>query len=149
MRASSVTTLGWMTTTMFSRKVNGGTVPREVGRVVEHVCHGLAALHGLQPPVLHNRLHPGNILACPANHYKVTEFGLAAPATAEPTLAMDSVRYASPELLNKEFGRVGPAADLYALGHVAYEMALGGKLHRQQLKGNYRLIRDNKEWIHD
>jgi serine/threonine protein kinase len=108
------------------------TEPRAVARMIEHVALGLAALHALQPPTLHNRLHPGSILVCAGNHYKVTDFGLASPSGAEPTLSLETIRYAAPELLNKEFGRVGPAADLYALGHIAYEMALGSKLHRQQ-----------------
>ena len=100
--------------------------------MIEHVALGLAALHGLQPPVLHNRLCPASILICAGEHYKITDFGVAAPATAEPTLSVEIIRYAAPELLSKEFGRVGPATDLYALGHIAYEMALGAKLHRQQ-----------------
>jgi hypothetical protein len=35
-------------------------------------------------------------------------------------------------MLSAEFGKVGPATDLYALGHVAYEMALGARSHRAQ-----------------
>ena len=108
------------------------TEARAVARMIEHVALGLSALHAMQPPMLHNRLHPGSILVCAGNHYKVTDFGLASPSGAEPTLSLETIRYAAPELLNKEFGRVGPAADLYALGHIAYEMALGSKLHRQQ-----------------
>lgn len=106
--------------------------PADVARMIEHVARGLSALHGLQPPMLHNRLSPGNIIIVWGDHYKITEFGLASPASSEPTLGMDSVRYAAPELLNKEFGHPGPATDLYALGHIAYEMALGVKIHRQQ-----------------
>jgi len=106
--------------------------PRAVARMIEHVAHGLSALHALQPPLLHNRLHPGSILVCAGNYFKVTDFGLASPFGAEPTLGLETIRYAAPELLNKEFGRVGPAADLYALGHIAYEVALGSKLHKQQ-----------------
>jgi serine/threonine protein kinase len=106
--------------------------PPSVVRMIEQVAQGLGALHAMQPPMLHNRLHPGSILVCAGNYYKVTDFGLASPWGAEPTLSLETIRYAAPELLNKEFGPVGPAADLYALGHIAYEMALGSKLHRQQ-----------------
>ena len=106
--------------------------PAGVARVIEHVARGLAALHAMQPPLLHNRLQPSNVLAWPGVHYKVAEFGLSAPAAAEPTLELDLIRYAAPELLSSEFGKAGPAADLYALGHIAYEMALGSKLHARQ-----------------
>src|SRR5437870_3322651 len=58
------------------------------------------------------------------------EVRVLAQLAVHPNLA--TVRYASPEMLSSEFGRVGPASDLYALGHIAYEMALGAKLHRQQ-----------------
>src|SRR4051812_40863513 len=104
----------------------------DVRRLIEHVARGLGALHALQPPRLHNRLNPANVLLCPGRHFKITEFGLAAPVTAEPMLSADSVRYAAPELVSGEAGRPGPATDLYALGHLAYELALGAKLHRQQ-----------------
>lgn len=111
----------------------GPTPSADVLRLIEHVARGLAALHALQPLRLHNRLSPASILAFDGNrHFKVSEFGLAAPPTAEPMLSADSVRYAAPELLSPEIGKPGPSTDLYALGHIAYELALGGKLHREQ-----------------
>src|SRR5262249_15437747 len=65
-------------------------------------------------------------------NYKVTDFSLASVTAAIKTQGVATVRYAAPEMLSSEFGRVGPATDLYALGHMAYEMALGARLHRQQ-----------------
>jgi len=105
----------------------------DVLRMIEQVARGVAALHALQPLRLHNRLSPASILVFDGGrHFKVSEFGLAAPPTAEPMLSAESVRYAAPELITPEAGKPGPSTDLYALGHVAYEMALGSKLHRQQ-----------------
>src|SRR6266536_2951552 len=92
----------------------------DVRRLIGHVARGLGALHALQPLRLHNRLNPANVLLCPGKHFKVTEFGLAAPVSAEPMLSADSVRYAAPELISNEAGRPGPATDLYAMGHLAY-----------------------------
>jgi serine/threonine protein kinase len=106
--------------------------PADVARLIEHVARGLAAIHGLQPARLHNRLNAANVLAMDGKHFKITEFGLAAPVSAEPTLSADSARYAAPELLSAEFGPHGPPSDLYALGHLAYEFALGSKLHKAQ-----------------
>jgi len=65
-----------------------------------------------------------------AGPVKKDEFQTAAHKTQ--TLA--TVRYAAPEMLSSEFGRVGPATDLYALGHIAYELALGTRAHRQQCR---------------
>ncbi|QOV87998.1 protein kinase domain-containing protein [Humisphaera borealis] len=105
----------------------------DVLRMIEQVARGVAALHALQPLRLHNRLSPTSILVFDGGrHFKVSEFGLAAPPTAEPMLSAESVRYAGPELVTSESGKPGPSTDLYALGHIAYEMALGAKLHRQQ-----------------
>jgi serine/threonine-protein kinase len=107
--------------------------PAEVARLIEEVCRGLHAMHSLQPPLVHQDLKPSNILD--ANGiYKITDFSLATVVAANRTHGLATVRYAAPELLSAEFGKVGPATDLYSLGHIAYEMALGTRKHRQQFK---------------
>jgi serine/threonine protein kinase len=115
-----------------------GTAPAtsaDVARLIEQVARGVAALHALQPLRLHNALSPSGIWVFDGGrHYKIAEFGLSAPPTAEPMLSAESVRYAAPELITPEAGKPGPSTDLYALGHVAYEMAVGSKLHREQFQ---------------
>ena len=106
--------------------------PAEVLRMMEQVARGLRAMHGLKPALIHQDIKPGNILIDQGGNYKVTDFSLATVTAANKTHGLATVRYAAPELLSSEFGRVGPGTDLYALGHMAYEMALGGRLHRAQ-----------------
>ena len=106
--------------------------PAQVLRMLRHVAGGLAAMHALKPPLIHQDLKPANILLDQTGNYKITDFSLATVTAAHKTHSLATVRYAAPEILSSEFGRVGPATDLYALGHVAYEMALGQKAHRQQ-----------------
>jgi serine/threonine protein kinase len=106
--------------------------PAEVLRMMLHVGMGLRAMHSLKPALLHQDIKPANILVDQSGNYKVTDFSLATVTAAHKTHGLATVRYAAPELLSSEFGRVGPATDLYALGHMAYEMALGSKLHRAQ-----------------
>jgi serine/threonine protein kinase len=106
--------------------------PASVLRMLEHVAQGLLAMHSLKPPLIHQDLKPANILLDQAGNYKITDFSLATVTAANKTHGLATVRYAAPELLSSEFGRVGPATDLYALGHIAYEMALGSRLHRAQ-----------------
>ena len=106
--------------------------PAQVVKMMRQVASGLAALHKLNPPVLHNDLTPSNILLSEHGDLKISDFGLAGPANVERTRGMATVKYAAPELLSREFGPLAPATDLYALGHIAYELALGGKLYRQQ-----------------
>lgn len=109
----------------------------QVARMMEQVASGLLAMHTLEPPVLHNDLTPSNILITRFGDCKISDFGLASPVGVDRTRVMATVRYAAPELLSREFGPLSPATDLYALGHIAYEMALGGKLYRQQFPAVY------------
>jgi serine/threonine protein kinase len=104
----------------------------EVFKVLEHVGRGLAAMHALQPPLIHQDLKPANVLVDIVGNYKITDFSLSTVTAANRTHGLATVRYAAPELLTSELGRVGPGTDLYALGHIAYELALGAKNHRHQ-----------------
>ncbi len=106
--------------------------PAEILRILEQVARGLAAMHALKPPLIHQDLKPANILLDSLGNCKITDFSLATVTAAHKTHGIATVRYAAPELLSGEFGRVGPATDLYALGHIAYEMALGQRALRAQ-----------------
>jgi len=92
------------------------------------IAGGLASLHGRG--VIHRDVKPHNILLCPSGA-KLADFGLAraqdmtrltAPGTGAGTLA-----YLAPELLAGD--EPGPAADVYALGVVAF-LGLTGRLPR-------------------
>ncbi len=106
--------------------------PAEILRILEQVARGLAAMHALKPALIHQDLKPANILLDLFGTCKITDFSLATVTAANKTHGIATVRYAAPELLSSEFGRVGPATDLYALGHIAYEMALGQRALRTQ-----------------
>lgn len=111
--------------------------PEAVVKMLRQVAAGLAALHGQTPPVLHNDLTPSNILITEQGEHKISDFWLASPANVERTRGLATVKYAAPESLSRELGALAPATDLYALGHIAYEMALGGRLYRQQFPAVY------------
>jgi len=106
--------------------------PSEVYKLLMQVGKGLAAMHALKPPLIHQDLKPANVLVDGTGNYKITDFSLATVTAANRTHGLATVRYAAPEMLTAELGQVGPATDLYALGHIAYEMALGAKAHKQQ-----------------
>jgi serine/threonine-protein kinase len=118
--------------TAAGKMADGPGDPAEVAKLLEQVGRGLAAMHGLKPPLIHQDLKPANVLVDAVGNYKVTDFSLATVTAANKTHGLATVRYAAPELLSADFGRVGPWTDLYALGHMAYEMALGGRAHRGQ-----------------
>jgi len=109
----------------------------EVVKVLGHVGRGLLGMHALKPPLIHQDLKPANVILDVLGNYKITDFSSATAAAAHRTQALATVKYAAPELLSNEFGKIAPATDLYALGHIAYEMALGTRLHRQSFPAVY------------
>jgi serine/threonine protein kinase len=111
--------------------------PEEVIRLIEQIARGLAAMHALKPALIHQDLKPANVLVDAGGNYRITDFSLATVVAANRTHGLATVRYAAPEMLSSEFGRVSPATDLYALGHMAYEFALGDKTCRQQFPAVY------------
>ncbi len=105
---------------------------KEIVKVLRQVGLGLQAMHSLKPPLIHQDLKPENVLMDAVGNYKITDFSLATVVASNRTHGLATVRYAAPELLTSEFGKVGPATDLYALGHIAYELALGARQHVRQ-----------------
>ncbi len=106
----------------------GRLSPETLVPMLAAIAGGLASLHARG--VIHRDVKPHNILLCPSGA-KLADFGLAraqdttrltAPGTGAGTLA-----YLAPELLAGE--EPGPAADVYALGVVAFQ-GLAGRLPR-------------------
>ena len=85
----------------------------------------LDAAHG--EGVTHGELSPGQVLVPERGPVVITGFGLAG-ATLAPRLTAPS--YASPEQARDE--RIGPAADLWALGAVLYTLVEGRPPFRER-----------------
>ncbi|MFC3493566.1 serine/threonine-protein kinase [Glycomyces rhizosphaerae] len=90
----------------------------------------LAAAHAKQ--VVHRDLKPANIIVGPEGLAHVVDFGIAAilePDVSRLTMTGDkpgTLNYMAPEQIRAQ--PAGPAADLYALGALLYEMATGERL---------------------
>jgi WD40 repeat protein len=102
--------------------------PSEAAALVETIARAVNAAHRLG--VVHRDLKPANILLTDDRVPKVTDFGLAKYLHAEQTLTrseaiLGSPCYMAPEQADGESSRVGPAADVYALGVVLYEALTG------------------------
>lgn len=96
--------------------------------IAAQVCSVLEAAHAAS--LVHRDLKPQNLMITPAGVVKVLDFGVAAllsPTEASRLTAtgrtLGTPAYIAPE--QAQGGPVGPAADLYALGCILFEM-LGG-----------------------
>ena len=103
----------------------GTLPPRRAAHLAEGVARGLAAIH--EQGIVHRDLKPHNLLVRPDDVVVISDFGVAREhATARLTLTghlVGTPAYMAPELLADEEPR--PAADLYALGSILYEMLTG------------------------
>src|SRR5262249_51968591 len=110
----------------------GALPPTEARSISMQIASGIAALHGAD--VIHRDLKPSNVLLAgtgPAQRVVITDFGLAhqiGPENGDESLStagqvLGTPAYAAPEQLSGK--KVGPEADIYALGLVMYEMLCG------------------------
>jgi serine/threonine protein kinase len=103
----------------------------EAARLVATLARAVDYAHS--NGVLHRDLKPSNIMFDKNGTPKITDFGLAkltgeqqedAMTTTEGTV-MGTPAYMSPEQARGEIGRIGPAADVHALGVILYELLAG------------------------
>jgi serine/threonine protein kinase len=97
-------------------------------QLCRQIAEALAAVHA--HGIIHRDLKPGNILLDAGGQALVTDFGLAFSPEAEGRLTRTGVivgtpAYMAPEQALGDPSRLGPAADLFSLGVVLYEMLTG------------------------
>ena len=100
--------------------------PRTSAVIAEKLARAVAHIH--ERGVVHTDLKPGNILLQPPglDTPKVADFGLArlVEDTDDTPRLAGTPAYMAPEQARGE-GRIGPAADIYGLGVILYEMLTG------------------------
>ena len=100
--------------------------PTQIATIGAGVAAALAFAH--RHGVVHRDVKPGNVLITPEGDVKVTDFGIARAVNTEESLTqtgavMGTAAYFSPE--QAEGKGVDSRSDIYSLGVVLYEMAVG------------------------
>jgi serine/threonine protein kinase/Tfp pilus assembly protein PilF len=101
---------------------------REAAELVTTLARAVQVAH--TAGIVHRDLKPSNILFTADGIPKITDFGLAKRLEAdsrqtESGQIMGSPSYMAPEQASGHSRDIGPAADVYALGAILYEMLTG------------------------
>ncbi len=102
--------------------------PTQAARLIEALAR--AVEHAHQRGVVHRDLKPANVLLGPdLDSPKISDFGLAKRdgdgSRTETGTILGTPNYMAPEQAEGDSARIGPAADIYALGAILYEVLTG------------------------
>lgn len=116
-----------------------GSIMKSVGKFTENDAwrllrdgaSGLAWLHGMNPPVIHQDIKPDNIMIGENGDFMITDFGVSTHVKSTLRKSMSAVfssagtiAYMAPERFGKDNTPI-MANDIYSLGATVYEMLTG------------------------
>lgn len=116
-----------------------GSILKDVGKFTEDqawhllrdVASGLAWLHGMNPPVIHQDIKPDNVMVAENGDFMITDFGVSTHLKSTLRKSMSSafssagtIAYMAPERFGKDNTPI-MANDIYSLGATTFEMLTG------------------------
>ncbi len=124
----------------------------EVVSIVAQACAGLDYAH--KHGVVHRDVKPGNLLRSNEGVVKLADFGIAKAVSEESSITqvgsvLGTASYLAPEQASG--AEAGPAADLYALGVVTYQL-LSGRLPYEAQSLTELALKQQREapaWLHE
>lgn len=110
---------------------DGALAPAFVAELIAQTARGLEVAHAAG--VVHRDLKPDNLYLCPRDGgalVKILDFGVskiqgAATAITREVALVGTPYYMSPEQAVGVVGEIGPQADIFALGAIAYDALTG------------------------
>lgn len=109
----------------------GKMTENEAWRLIRDVSSGLAWLHNMKPPVIHQDIKPDNIMIGENGHFMITDFGVSTHVKSTLRKSMSAafssagtIAYMAPERFSKDNTPI-MANDIYSLGATVYELLTG------------------------
>jgi tRNA A-37 threonylcarbamoyl transferase component Bud32/tetratricopeptide (TPR) repeat protein len=122
-------TMGFVAGESLAERLARNPIPaRDAATVIRDVA--LAAQYAHDNGVIHRDLKPANIMLDESGRVRVTDFGLAKRQTVSSDLTctgqlLGTPSFMSPEQVVGDSEKVGPPADVYALGSTLYALLSG------------------------
>lgn len=109
----------------------GNFSEQDAWRLLRDTASGLAWLHGMNPPVIHQDIKPDNIMVSDNGDFMITDFGVSTHLKSTLRKSMSAafssagtIAYMAPERFSKDNTPI-MANDIYSLGAMVFEMLSG------------------------
>ncbi|QDV22331.1 protein kinase domain-containing protein [Aureliella helgolandensis] len=118
---------GWIVMELMRGTLEGAIAtqampPATVRSILRQLLPALDFLHSKNR--IHGAIRPSNVLIDDAGTVKLSDFE-ESNLTGELRAPEGAKKYLAPEMLDAQFGKLGPAADIYCLGFAALELLAG------------------------